>query len=269
MNQIGKIIFASALGFVSGAALATFFTYRFMYNTVEEKGMAYYEEEVAKARAKIAEVNAKQNETKSENSSEEKKPDVKVENDISNGADDAERDVTNVRSGSKSSVTDYNRYFKSYCPDKKDEKPNIISSDVATNSRNSKPMFVDDYDSLVAVVPRGEEQIYEWTFYSNFKGGIVVDIQTEMVMNYERLFEMSPAELLKEFGCGDTLYIYLPGDSMGVVLGLDPKVSPELLELYIPPTMYPSPSEDDYANEFDSEDFDDDEEDDDEPDWGD
>ena len=261
MKQICKIIFASALGFVSGAALATFFTYRFIYNTVEEKGMAYYEEEVTKARAKIAEVNTKQNETKSENSSEEKKPDVKVENNIPSGVG---RDVTNVRSG----VTDYNRYFKSYCPDKKDEKPNVISNDVANNSRNSKPMFVDDYDSLVAVVPRGEDQIYEWTFYSNFKGGIVVDIQTEMVMNYVRLFEMSPAELLKEFGNGDTLYIYLPGDSMGVVLGLDPKVSPELLELHIPPTIYPSPSEDDYANEFDSEDFDDDEEDD-EPDWGD
>lgn len=243
-SQIGKIIFAAALGFVSGAAISAFVTYKLAYGAIEEHEMARYNEEIAKARAKIAKKSDETKETKETKSTEN---DIS-EHDYPNNDDaEVEQDVNS---------NDYRRYFQNYGA-KKTVEP--ITKERTAETRLSKPMFVDDYDSLVAIVPKGEAQIFEWTFYVNFRGGIVVDIATEMVMNYERLLGMSAKELRKEFGESTELYIYLPGDSIGVILGIDTDVSPELLELDIPPTLYPSPSEDDDDDEWDSE----------VPDWGD
>lgn len=249
--QVGKIIFAAALGFVSGAALSAFVTYKLAYNAIEEREIARFDEEIAKARAKIAKNSGETNDTK------ETKPDTPVDikdegHAYPNNDEEGEHEIPAV-----AFTNDYRRYFQNY-GSKKDTEP--VTHERVVESRVSKPMFVDDYESLVAIVPKGEAQIYEWTFYSNFRGGIVVDIATEMVMNYERLFGMGSKELRRTFGQSDTIYIYLPGDSMGVILGLDPDVSPELLELDIPPTMYPSPSEED--DEEDEDNYD-------EPEWGD
>lgn len=246
-----KIIFAAALGFVSGAALAAFVTYKLMYESVEEKGMAYFEEELAKARVKISENNAKQKEVTHNETKTEQKVEAPDANDISEGdypADDDEEADNDAH------VNDYRRYFQSYGGGKRGDRAKIMTRDEAVNSRNAKPMLVDDYESLIAIVPKGESQIYEWTFYCNFRGGVVVDIQTEMVMNYERIFNMTSKELMSEFKDTDTIYIYLPGDNMGVILGLDPETGPELLELDIPEHMYPSPSEDDEDDDDDEDD---------------
>ena len=243
-SQIGKIIFAAALGFVSGAAIAAFISYKFMYETVEEMGMEHYNEEINKFKAKY---DTKTNET----------------DDINGGTDmhyptEDDEEVDSDSCGHHVEAADLDNYKQkqaiknNYSTAFKHVAAEPVTKERVSLDRTAKPMLMSDYDSLVAVVPRGEQDVYEWTFYVNFKGGIVVDIQTEMVMNYNLLFGMNAKELHNMFGNSDTIYIYLPGDNIGVILGIDPEVSPELLELQIPPTMYPGPSEDeDEAEEED------------------
>lgn len=248
----GKIVLAAALGFISGAVASAILTYAICYSKIEAEQIERTNKEIEETRKEIKKYLLKKTGYSSE--------------DYPNH-DDEEVDSDSVEETPKKTGTNYTSFYRA-APQKVIKPSEVVpiekAAEVIKKDISVDPVFVDDWDSLVAIVPRGDANIFEWNYYINFRGGLMVDCSTDEVVNFPSLLSLSPKELNKiaREKKAEILYIYLPGDNVGVAIAIEQQVGPNLLEYEIPPSLYPSPSEDDDEEE-------DDEWYEEQPDWGD
>lgn len=253
-----KMVGVGVASFVGGILVGAIGCKLIAIPKIEEREMQRYDEEIAKTRARLL---AKKSENQKSLDISNKKPpetketkDIHVENTLENTLEKTEyRDI-------------YTKIHGKYSPP---EKKVEITSKSIENNRYTKPVLVDDYESLSAMLSGTgkNDEIFEWIFYYNYKGGIMIDFQTDQFVNYNKIMGYSKRELLDIFDDyrkrgalpqDNTLYFYMPGDGIGAAIQIDGDLKPELMEVDIPAWAYPSPSydedeDDDYEDdpEFD------------------
>lgn len=234
----GKIVLAAALGFISGAALGAILTYAISYSKIEAEQVERTNKEIEETRKEIKEYLLRKTGYSGE--------DYPMH-------DNAEVDCDSVDESPNKNGVNYTSFYRS--TPRKVVKPGEKTAPVKVSGTASKtaaePVFVDDWDSLVAITPKGDANIFEWNYYINFRGGLMVDCTTDEVVNFPVILTLSPAELNKiaREKKAEVLYIYLPADNIGVAIAVEQQVGPNLLEYELPPSLYPSPSEDDDEDE--------------------
>lgn len=231
----GKVILAAVLGFISGAAIGSIITYGICYTKIEAEQIDRTNKEIETAI----------------NDSKEFINKCRMERTGTTEPTDSTNDIHAERPS-------YNHIYHSNTPPKRES----VVTEEKVPIKHSDPLFMRDYDELCAVTPKGDKNVFEWTFYENFRGGLMIDRVTDQVVNYNAILQLGAKELKNALVQSSTneLYIYVPDDGIGVLIAVDPTVSPELLEYDIPPTLYPSPSddeEDDYEEDYE-----------DDPNWG-
>ena len=263
MNKaVIKMVGIGVASFVGGFLVGHIVTKIVSIPKIQAKEMERYDAEIAKTKARIFQNGKKVN---TERDVSNKKPPETKETNADNDEDNVENASDVAKKVAYSHI--YSKEIKKYSPPESENRQNYAALD---GKRDNKPMLVDDYEELSEIMERntsGNPFIFEWIFYYNYRGGIMVTSDTNEFVNYTKIMTYSRRELLDIFneeqkkGNVDryqTLYFYIPRDNIGAAIQFDGDLKPDLMEVNVPAWAYPPPSDDDEEDEDDEYEFEDD-----------
>lgn len=248
-NAVIKMVGIGVASFISGAIVGALAYKIAAYPKLEEREMKRYDEEIARTRARLMGTDTRKN---SDESNTNAINDIRCQTfDTTNKKTPEVKENNDVETVNYASI--YSKIHGKYSPPEKSES---IAEKNTESNRYSKPILVDGYEALSVMLSNNgkNEEIFEWVFYYNYKGGVMIDFQTDQFVNYNKIMKYSKRELLDIFmdyrskgklPDDQTLYFFIPGDDIGAAIQLDGDLRPELMETDIPSWAYPHPSDED------------------------